>query len=100
MDSVLYFLPLAGVIALVCSGTRHDSIDDIMKASLRIFLYLALGTVAFAVGLQVSLQISFLFYGLLGILLALLAYYTLKEVGAWMTAGDSRDGKAGGNTAF
>ena len=32
-DFVLYFLPLSGLIALVCAGTRHEAFDEILKGA-------------------------------------------------------------------
>ncbi|MHC4779602.1 MAG: hypothetical protein ACYTFG_13595, partial [Planctomycetota bacterium] len=86
MDSIYYFLPLAGLIALVSSGTRHEAFEDILRGALRIFLYLSIGTLLFAGLLQVSVQWTSLFYILLAAVLGLLAFYTLKEVHAWNPA--------------
>ncbi|MHC5037674.1 MAG: hypothetical protein ACYTHM_10195 [Planctomycetota bacterium] len=101
MDPFLYFLPLAALIALVCSGTRHESFDDIFRGAVRFFLYLLIGTVLFSGILQLSLQMAPLFYALLALVLGLLGYYTLKEVFGWLGGGskskerlaDSREGK-------
>ena len=93
LDSILYFLPLAGVIALVCSGTRHEAFEDILRGAARIFLYLAVGTLLFAGILQIALQVALLFYALLLLLLGVLGYYTLKEMLGWLTGGGGKNKK-------
>jgi hypothetical protein len=80
---ILWFLPLAAAIALVCGGTRRDSPREIAWASGRIFAYLVLGTAGFSLMLHLSLQVSWLFFLLLGILVFLLVYYTWRELREW-----------------
>jgi hypothetical protein len=86
VDTILYFLPLAGLISLVCSGTRHEAFEDILRGAARIFLYLSIGTLVFAGLLQISVQWTALFYVLLAIVLGLLGFYTLKELHGWNPA--------------
>ena len=86
MDTILYFLPLAGLISLVCSGTRHEAFEDILRGAVRIFLYLSIGTLIFAGLLQVSVQWTALFYVLLAVVVGLLGFYTLKELHGWNPA--------------
>lgn len=87
LELFLYFFPLAAVIALVSSGTRHESFEAILVGAGKTFLWLVLGLTAFSVVLQVSLEIPVVFYTLLVLLISLLVFYTLKELLPWASKG-------------
>ena len=92
-EEILVFLPLAAVIALVCSGTRRDAPGEILAAAGKFFLYLVLGTAVFSAVLQVSLLVSALYYALVAAVAALLLFYTFQEVRVWLRGGTEAAGK-------
>ncbi len=83
MEPIVHFIPLAAVISLVCSGTRNESFENVALGAIRIFLYLLAGVLLFSALLQASLQVGFLFFGLLVLLVLVLAHFTLREVKEW-----------------
>lgn len=94
MRGLLYFLPLCAVIAAVLSAVKKDSPRDILVQAARVFLLLTLGTVAFSALLYVCTGSQAMLFGFTGLIIAFLAFFTLKGAVEWLWAG-IRPGKAG-----
>ena len=56
VQSILLFLPLAAVISFFCSLLRRPSLDDVFKATGRMFLYMSGTILAICAGLHLVME--------------------------------------------
>ena len=87
MTTLLYFLPLSLVISLVLSATKKDEMSDVFLHGGKLFAFLTGGTLAFSAALFFCAKVPLLLYALLGSILLLLAFFTVKGLIDWMRAG-------------
>lgn len=84
MSALLYFLPLALVIALVLSATKKDGLRPVLLQAGKLFALLSVGTVAFSVLLHFCTKVPALLFTLLGGIVLALAFFTLKGAVEWL----------------